>query len=65
MSTCPGFQWVGQSFQYCDGCGEPYWDHQYDCQIDRDSGPFGTRWKRKLISKESKARVKARWEHIS
>lgn len=24
---CPGFQWIGQSFATCDGCGKPAWEH--------------------------------------
>lgn len=39
---CKGFQWIGQSFASCDGCGKPYWEHDYDAQIKRDRPhPFG------------------------
>ena len=59
---CKGFQWVGQSFEHCDGCGEPYWEHTHDQQINRDKGPFDEDpWLYVPISNESKAKVKARY----
>lgn len=59
---CKGFQWIGQSWEHCDGCGQPYWEH--DCMegIDRDKGPFDQdSWIYQPISEESKARVKAHY----
>lgn len=53
---CAGFTWIGQSFKWCDNCGEPYWEHQYDMRM-RDG-----RWFRKLISKSEAAAVKLRWD---
>lgn len=60
--VCPGFQWIGQSFEHCDGCGEPYWEHEYDQRIKRDKGPFDDDlWDYVPISAESKTKVKARY----
>lgn len=28
-STCVIFQWIGQSFEHCDGCGRPVREHLY------------------------------------
>jgi hypothetical protein len=28
-SGCVIFQWVGQSLESCDGCGNPIWAHLY------------------------------------
>lgn len=30
VDRCVIFQWIGQSFSYCDGCGRPRWEHLYD-----------------------------------
>lgn len=54
---CPGFAWIGQPFNWCDNCSEPYWEHRYD-MILRNG-----RWFRKLISKELAAAVRQRWDH--
>lgn len=57
--TCRGFVWVGQSFAYCDGCGHPYWEHDF---IQVLSGnPFTGTVERTPISADAKAAVKARW----
>ena len=59
---CKGFQWIGQSFEHCDGCGEPYWEHTHDQQFNRDKGPFDEDcWLYMPITDESKAKVKARY----
>ena len=60
--ACKGFAWVGQSFAHCEQCGEPYWEHQYDKQIKRGSGPFDDdSWHYVLITDELKAAVRAKW----
>ena len=59
---CRGFQWVGQSFANCNGCGQPYWEHDYDVHVKRDSGPFDDDWWDYVpITDEQKARVRAKW----
>lgn len=30
MYPCQIFQWIGQRFDTCDGCGRPYWKHMYN-----------------------------------
>jgi hypothetical protein len=30
---CPGFQWIGQSFATCDGCGRPAWEHEGEMRL--------------------------------
>lgn len=59
---CKGFRWIGQSFEHCDGCGKPYWEHAYDERFDRSKGPFDEDcWIYEPISEQSKAAVKARY----
>jgi hypothetical protein len=57
-----GFRWVGQSFASCDGCGQPYWEHDYDERPGPGSGPFDARWVYVPITDEQKAAAKARWQ---
>jgi hypothetical protein len=57
-----GFRWVGQSFASCDGCGQPYWEHDYDERPGPGSRPFNARWVYVPITDEQKAAVKARWQ---
>lgn len=59
---CKGFQWIGQSLEHCDGCGEPYWEHEFDQRFNRDKGLFDEDcWLYEPISEESKARIRARY----
>lgn len=30
---CPGFQWIGQPFTSCDGCGKPAWEHEGELRL--------------------------------
>lgn len=60
--SCKGFQWIGQSLEHCDRCGQPYWEHTHNEEFNRDKGPFDEDcWIYVPISDESKARVKARF----
>lgn len=62
---CPGYQWVGQSLRYCDGCGQPYWEHDSLQQLNRDRAisPFSDDcWEYVPISAESKRLARAKWE---
>lgn len=27
-SACKGFQWIGQSWEHCNGCSRPAWEHE-------------------------------------
>jgi hypothetical protein len=57
--VCIAYAWMGQSFKYCDRCGNPFWEHtHYDTK--RDSHPG--RVYRKHISHDWAARVKAKWD---
>lgn len=63
---CPGFQWIGQSLRYCDGCGQPFWEHDYLQVLNRDkvTSPFAdddTCWKYEPISDGDKAAARSRW----
>lgn len=59
---CKGFQWIGQEWTSCDGCGQPYWEHDYDQRIDRNKGPFDDDpWIYEPISEESKVRAKTHY----
>jgi hypothetical protein len=53
---CYGFRWIGQSFKFCDGCGEPYWDHTHN-ETWRDGRMF-----RRVISEEMAYSCYLRWE---
>ena len=39
--VCKGFYWIGQAFDVCDRCGEPYWLHTHAERMRRDAAPFG------------------------
>lgn len=59
---CRGFQWVGQSFAHCDGCGQPYWEHTHDTRMRDGAGPFDEDpFDYVLITDEQKAACKAKW----
>jgi hypothetical protein len=59
---CKGFQWIGQSWKHCDGCGQPRWEHDFDEQLKKGSGPFDSEWEYVPISDERKAAMRAKWE---
>lgn len=60
---CSGFQWIGQSFAHCDGCGAPYWEHAFDEQLNRDKGPFSPdAWVYVPISPEEAEATRRKWE---
>jgi len=27
--VCEAYKWMGQSFQFCDDCGQPIWAHSH------------------------------------
>jgi hypothetical protein len=54
---------VGQSFASCAECGLPFWEHTHDTRLKPGAGPFDDEpFDYVLISDETKAKVKARWE---
>jgi len=53
--SCAGFEWLGQSFATCDGCGRPYWEHEFDMVLGNGG------WERTPITPEVAASVKAKW----
>jgi uncharacterized protein with PIN domain len=58
--VCIAYAWMGQSFKYCDRCGNPYWEHtHYDTARKTHPG----RTFRRLISASDAAAVKAKWDH--
>jgi len=60
--ACAGFQWIGQSFAHCDGCGRPYWEHTHDRQIQKDAGPFDLGgWVLVPITPEQADACRRRW----
>jgi hypothetical protein len=62
--TCKGFQWVGQSFKYCNECGLPFWEHEYDSKLKDGAGPFDDEpFEYVPITDEQRAACKARWEN--
>ncbi len=38
--TCRGFQWIGQSFAFCDGCGKPAWEHEGEMRLREGASLF-------------------------
>jgi hypothetical protein len=61
--ACQGFRWVGQSFASCDGCGQPYWEHECDTKLKPGAGPFDDEpFDYVPISDARRAAVRAKWE---
>lgn len=59
---CRGFQWVGQSFASCDGCGLPYWEHTHDTRMRDGAGPFDEEpFDYVPITDAQKVACKAKW----
>lgn len=40
QSACEGFQWIGQSWEHCNGCSRPAWEHEGYEEMGASS-PFG------------------------
>lgn len=59
--VCEGFCWIGQSFRYCDRCGNPYWEHTHDERPDRSGGPFSGTFVLVPITDERRASARAKW----
>lgn len=38
--TCYIYAWIGQSFEFCDDCGKPYWKHPYRYALGGSRGDF-------------------------
>lgn len=57
--TCPAFQWIGQSFAHCDGCGKPFWLHSHESRVV--GGPFSGRWRHIPISTARAEGVRRKW----
>jgi hypothetical protein len=51
---CDTFQWIGQAFTHCDGCGRPYWEHAYE-------PPLGGRQERRPITPKLAQQARTRW----
>lgn len=39
-TMCPGFAWIGQSWEHCDNCSQAAWDHDGMQHLKPDAGPF-------------------------
>lgn len=37
-NECFGFAWVGQSFEHCNTCAQPYSAHRFQAVLDRGHG---------------------------
>jgi hypothetical protein len=70
--TCYIFAWIGQSFEFCDTCGRPYWDHLYDPAYGGTKGTFRIKayvsyndkweWRRvNPIPSKDREQVKKKW----
>lgn len=58
-AECKGFQWIGQTWDSCGGCGGPYWYHTHIERAKRDAGPFDDGPPEyEPISEKSKQRMK-------
>lgn len=33
FTECVKFWWIGQGFDTCDNCAEPYWEHRYEAAV--------------------------------
>jgi hypothetical protein len=70
---CLIFQWIGQSFESCDGCGKPYWEHLYDPAYGGSKGEFRVKvyvkyadkweWRRvTVITPDKREATREKWE---
>jgi hypothetical protein len=75
-TTCRIFAWVGQSFESCEDCSKPYWDHMYMYPLGNNKGQFRIKkyksWLKKwywtpveIITPESAEKTRAKWEGYS
>lgn len=55
---CYAFRWMGQSLEYCDGCGQPFWEHSHD---ERGTGRLGYH-RRVIITDKQRERVMKKWK---
>lgn len=39
QEACEGFMWIGQSYEHCDGCSRPAWEHE-GMLGNRSDSPF-------------------------
>lgn len=61
-TPCTVFQWIGQPLYSCDRCGEPYWTHESEVDIDGVRSPFRAEVPIRRIPEDRAASVRARWE---
>lgn len=70
---CLVFAWIGQTFEFCDDCGKPYWEHLYDPTYGDDKGTYRVKvyekhskiwyWKKvNPITPERRQAVKDKWD---
>lgn len=61
---CYGFEWVGQPFNCCDNCGNPFWVHSHEVRgsyADGRRARFG--WKvRRIIAVEHAEACRQKWQ---
>lgn len=36
--ACQAFEWVGQPWSSCDGCGRPLWEHEQEYGVGGRAG---------------------------
>lgn len=72
-TTCRIFAWIGQSFESCDGCGKPYWEHLFDPTYGGETGTYRVKhyveyqdrweWRRvNPITPDGRAATRAKWD---
>jgi hypothetical protein len=72
-TECVKFWWIGQSFDVCDNCGAPYWDHPFRAAFGGEPPDFVVlvkySWRNepvregvKVIPPADAARCRAKWE---
>jgi hypothetical protein len=71
---CQIFVWIGQTFESCDNCGTPFWEHLYEPPVGGQKPLFHVRqwvdgrkewvWKPvgKLITRERAERCREKWD---
>jgi hypothetical protein len=43
-TACPGFHWIGQTWEHCDECGRPWHEHEGMLRPKPGSGIFDNEW---------------------
>jgi hypothetical protein len=72
-TTCYIFHWIGQSFEFCDMCGKPYWEHLFDPAYGGKPGLYRIKhyvkykdaweWRRVYpITPKSREQTRYKWE---